>query len=490
MMIELLGTRIIGPFYGVSLIVWSSLISVALIALSLGYYLGGLLADKVSQVRLSQIILLASIWIGFIPQLSEPVQLSTDLLGLRAGAFSSALILFTLPLALLGMVGPYVIKMAAYQLDNIGSTAGNVYAVSTLGSVIGTLVLGFFLLPVAGTSLIILTLSVVLITLALILAIYEHRKLKAGNSLIRWTILCIIVATIMVSLHLFTSKKRYDNYTVISEAESYYGWVRVVDQDDQGIRWLMSDASTIGAEDLNSGASLLSYQKVTGLLPLFNPTGKEALLIGLGAGHLVNSYSRYGIVTDSVEIDPSVAEAASGYFSFRPTGKTILGDARYQIRKLQKQYDFIIHDCFTGGAEPIHMLSLEMITELKTKLKPGGVLALNFVGFTVERDRKPVQSVAKTLDRVFLFRRTFVSTPEALFNDFIFIVSNSPLELPDETSDEQPVRWLQQHEIYISGKTGILITDDFNPLESLQVAKAEYYRNILIKRVGKEILFR
>jgi MFS family permease len=188
MMIELLGTRIIGPFYGVSLIVWSSLLSVALIALAAGYAVGGRLADRAPRVRLSHILFLAGLWIGLVPLISEPVQLAANALGLRAGAFTSALVLFTGPLMLLGMAGPFVIKMAADRLDHVGSTAGNVFAVSTVGSVLGTLLLGFYLLPIAGTRTIILSLSLVLMGLGLCLFLYERRHFRIGHSPAVWAV--------------------------------------------------------------------------------------------------------------------------------------------------------------------------------------------------------------------------------------------------------------------------------------------------------------
>lgn len=490
MMIELLGTRIIGPFYGVSLIVWSSLISVALIALSLGYYFGGRLADRAARYRLSHVVMAAAAWIGIIPLISKPVQTATDVLGLRGGAFSSALILFTIPLMLLGMAGPFVIKMAAHRLDDIGATAGNIYAISTLGSVAGTLALGFFLLPVAGTRAVLLATSIVLVVLSMILSAYEHIRLGASHSVARWIVIGLAVAAGVIGLVLAQGRTKYPDYVSRSEAETYYGWVRVIDQERTGIRWLLSDSSTIGAEDLASGTSLLAYQRVVGLLPWFDRRGKEALLIGQGAGHLVGVYGGYGIATDTVEIDPAVAEAAERFFSFRPTGRVVLGDARYQVKKLGKRYDFIVLDCFTGGAEPIHVLSLEAIAELKARLRPGGTLAVNFVGFTVEADQKPVQSVARTLDEVFRHRRTFVSSPAAAFNDFVFVVSDRKLVLDDDEGGRAVAGWLREHEVDVSGEGGTIITDDFNPLEYQQIAKAERYRKLLIERVGKDVLFR
>ena len=168
MMLELLGTRIIGPFYGVSLYVWSALISVALIALALGYYLGGLVADRAGRFRISHAISLAALSAATIPLASRPVLLATDALGLRAGAFVSALVLFTVPLTFLGMISPQVIKLSTRRLDRVGLASGSVYAVSTVGSVVGTLLLGFFLLPVLGSRAILYGVSAALFILAVL----------------------------------------------------------------------------------------------------------------------------------------------------------------------------------------------------------------------------------------------------------------------------------------------------------------------------------
>ena len=488
MMLEVLGTRIIGPYYGVSLIVWSSLISVTLMALAVGYFAGGKLADRGNIVQLSQIILSSAIFTGLIPLISEPVQASFEVLGLRGGALASAMILFGPPLTLLGMVGPFVIKLMASQLEKVGSTAGNVYAISTCGSVIGTLLLGFYLIPVAGTRLIVIALSLVLFFLGIFLIILERKWGKNTKSVITLSIASIAIAVVILAMGQYNRNKEYDGFKVISEAESHYGWIRVVDQPNARIRWLMSDSSTIGAEDLDTGKSRLGYQQIVSFMPRFKPKGKDALLIGLGSGHLVNSLREQGVNTDAIEIDPVVADAASKYFSFKPSGRMLIGDARYQIKQLEKKYDFIIQDCFTGGSEPIHLLSIEMLKSLKSHLKDSGILALNFVGFAQGEHRKTVEAVARTLVEIFPYKRTFVSAPTENFNDFIFFASNQPIELEPNQSNQELSNWLNQREMTISGETGFVITDDYNPLESMQVAKAEYYRKILKERIGNKIL--
>lgn len=490
MMIELMGTRIIGPFYGVSLFVWSSLISVTLLALAIGYYVGGLLADKQGIIRLSHVIFLAAIFTGIIPLMSSGVLSATNSLGLRAGAFASALILFSPCLILLGMAGPYVIKMATSRLEGVGFVVGSVYAISTLGSVFGTLLLGFYLLPLAGIRLILLCISLTLLLLALSLAFYELRRLHLAVKPVLWVVFSLAVAAVLTGVYLLHEQRVVKDYRVLSDVESHYGWVRVVDQPYERVRWLLSDSSTIGAESLDTGNGLLSYQHIVGLLPRFLPEASNALLIGLGSGHLVGVLDRQGITTDAIEIDPEVARVASKYFNFKPTGDLIIGDARYQVTKLDKQYDLIIHDCFTGGTEPIHLLSVEMLQTLKSLLKENGVLALNMIGFLEGADKIAVEAVALTLDAVFAHRRVFVSEPGEEFNDIVFLVSNSPAALKPHKNNKHIERELAKKEISINTENAFVVTDDYNPLENLQVAKAEHYRELLMKRLGKEILLR
>lgn len=491
MMVELLGTRIIGPFYGVSLIVWSSLLSTALLALSVGYFIGGHCADKGTPFRLPHAIVLAAATIAIIPLISEPVQLFFNDLGLRWGALSSAFVLFTPPLVFLGMAGPFVIRMATERLEKVGSTAGNVYAISTIGSVLGTLLLGFYLLPLFGTYTILLVLAFILLCLSLALAGYETVRKRRKHTLLHWFGLSAPLFVFLIwQLFALGGKHINENYEVLFEEETHYGWVRVVDQKDGDIRWLMSDASTIGAEHIGSGKGLLGYQSVVRLLPWFNPDGKKALLIGLGAGHLVADLANYGVKTDSIEIDPAVAHAAEAYFNLKPTGKVIVGDARYSVKQLDETYDLIIHDCFTGGSEPFHLLSREMMIELKAKLNPGGVLAVNFVGFTDPQRLEPVKAVARTLDSVFSYRKSFVPVPGEVFSDYVFVVSDSELNSNQHPSSDIPHKWLAEREVDIDSIGGELISDNFNPLEYLQIAKSEYYRDILIARVGHSILFR
>lgn len=485
MILELLGTRIIAPYYGVSLYVWSSLISVTMIALALGYYWGGYLADRYPKLRLAHIFMLAALATVLIPFLSGPVMQLTNPLGIRGGAFVSALLLFTVPLTALAMVGPFVIKLATEDLQGVGTAVGSVYAVSTLGSVLATLMLGFYLLPVLGTRAIIFSVSLIVLALAFLLMVRDKQGFTSPASGLPLVLSAVLVGILTANGHAKVAQLS-QGFKVIHQEESVYGWVRVVDDQKHGVRLLLSDASVLSAMSLTSGHTMLGYQTIIGLLPLFLPAAHDALLIGLGGGHIALDLKAKGLNVDTIEIDPAVAEASLNYFNFKPTGDFIVGDARYETKKLTKHYDFIIHDCFTGGSEPTHLLTVEMLTQLRGLLSEQGILALNYVGFTKGAGTEAVASVYKTLKEVLPNVQVFI-TEKAEFTDFIFLASNQPVTL-DRNNPDQRVQWLLDHEYALSDSGGIVITDNFNPMESMQVRKAETYRKVFMERITPELL--
>ncbi len=126
--------------------------------------------------------------------------------------------------------------------------------------------------------------------------------------------------------HAYTGGTKFN---ILSERESLYGWVRVIEEPDRDLRFLTADASMIGAASISNGKSMLSYQKIVGLMPALAPKKMtRALIIGLGAGHMAKVlHDQYGITTDTLEIDPAVATAATDYFGFKPNATSIVGDA-------------------------------------------------------------------------------------------------------------------------------------------------------------------
>ncbi len=492
MVIELLGTRLIAPFYGASLYVWSSLISVTMIALAIGYFVGGKWADSAKRTGLALIIALAAILTLIIPWITRPVLLATDPLGLRAGAFVSALVLFLPSLTFLGMVGPFAIKLGTNRLEGIGSSAGSLYAISTVGSVVGTLVLGFFLFPLLGSREILIDLGIILLVLAVAVAFFEQQQRGIKQAVLPCILLALLgfgfIPKISGVGHVYNPNSQFE---VKSEHESLYGWVRVIDHKTNDLRVLTSDASAIGAATVSKGENRLTYQNIVNILPALAPKMTRALIVGLGAGKMETIlHDRYGITVDTLEIDPAVAKAAIDYFDFKPSGDSIIGDARYEIRHLKGPYDLIIHDCFTGGSEPSHLLTVETLVQLRSLLSEKGILALNFVAFYDAGHNASLASVSKTLAQVFSNQDFFISEPGENFNDFIFLASQNPLNLAPNGMPADQAEWLKTRKLPLDNSKGTILTDDLNPLEHLQTAKAEHYRHVIVDAFGPELLVR
>lgn len=492
MVIELLGTRMIAPFYGASIYVWSSLISVTMIALAMGYFIGGRWADSSKRVGLSLIIALAALMTLLIPWVTRPILLATDSLGLRAGAFTSALLLFTPSLTFLGMVSPFAIKLTTKGLEAVGTSSGSIYAVSTVGSVIGTLLLGFFLFPAVGSREILIGVALSLMLLAMAVTYYERKYLALKKTIL--PVLSLLAVSLILTPQIVGAgygKIDSNQFKIQSEQESLYGWVRVIDEPKKDLRFLTSDASMIGAATISKGQSLLAYQEIVNLIPALAPPMKHGLIVGLGAGHMANMlHQNYQLTTDTLEIDPAVAAAAVDFFNYQPTGRAIVGDARYEIRHLKGPYDLIIHDCFTGGSEPAHLLTVETLQQLRSLMTDKGILALNFVAFLQGGNNKALASVARTVLQVFPHYSVFISEPGDDFNDFIFLASKDPINLDSKMLSTKQQQWLNKRLVTIDDSQGIILTDNLNPLEHLQTRKAEHYRQVLLDWFGTDLLIR
>ncbi|MGH8551354.1 MAG: fused MFS/spermidine synthase [Methylococcales bacterium] len=493
MVIELIGTRIVAPFYGASLYVWSALISTTMMALAVGYFVGGRWADRSRNTGLSRIVAFAGILTVLIPWFARPVLLATDPLGLRAGAFVSALVLFFPSLSVLGMAGPFAIKLTTRHVEGVGSSSGSIYAVSTLGSVAGTLLLGFFLFPLLGSREILIGTGTALLFVAIVLSLYEQSRLKISAAFP----VCLAISVIGLSLIPYVAGADQADpdtrrkYRVLSQRESLYGWVRVIDQPAKDLRLLTSDASAIGAVSIRSAANRLAYQKFVEFIPMLKPGMNKALLIGLGAGHMAMTLDKkFQIVTDTLEIDPVVAEAARDYFAFKPTGRMIVGDARYEIRRLKGPYDLIILDCFTGGSEPSYLLTVETLGQLRRLLSRRGLLALNFVAFGDHGNNPALASVAKTIGQVFTHPLVFTAEPGKDFNDFLFIAGKESIELKTASLTTQELQWFQDRQFSVNSDQGKVLTDNLNLLETLQTKKSEQYRQLLVEWLGQDILVR
>jgi spermidine synthase len=218
----------------------------------------------------------------------------------------------------------------------------------------------------------------------------------------------------------------------------------------------------------------------------------------LGIGSLPRALSSHGIRFDAVEIDPAVVRFARQYFGFLPSGQVYEEDARTYLQHTQERYDLVVHDTFTGGTTPEHLLSLEVLQRIHALLRPGGVLALNFIGYHAGEQAEASFAVARTIDAVFANVRVFrdaalTEDPENPGN-LLFFASDNDLKfnIPanvqfESVVSEQILRSFQSWEVLQQVPMGALITDARNPLSRLQIQTTEKHFAAMNELIPAEV---
>ena len=462
--VELLGTRVLGPFYGVSLFLWSALITVTLLALSIGYAIGGRLADRgPTLARLCWLLLLAGAWLLLLPVLRAPVLRVTEPFGLRWAVLVAAFLLFAPPLTLLGMVSPYAIRLRASNLAEVGRTAGNLYALSTIGSVLAALLTGFFLIPFVGVARLTSLVGIVLVVVAVVGLIAERRRGAAAVS-----------ALVLVPAALFglaaTSGAADPAHGLLSVEQSAYAELRVVELDET--RYMLIDGGTHTIVDAHTLESQFPYVHVVDLLNHVMGGPGQLLLVGLGGGSVAKLFSRQGWSVDAVEIDPVVTRIARRDFGLQPAEARVFDDdGRRYLSVTSKVYDAIVLDAFGSSSIPFHLVTRESFALAASRLAPDGVLALNVE--SVGWDDPLVAALAATLEQEFahVVALPIAEPPDTLGNVVLF-ASRRELGLVREippTPDRFSTIYAQNHawdNRFVPRTDGVpVLTDDLNPVD-------------------------
>jgi spermidine synthase len=473
MVVEILGTRIIGPVFGVSLFIWSALLAVTLASLASGYYAGGRLIDRSPRIRILNLAVLAGgALLALTPALARPVLALTEGLGSRLGPLIAATVLFAPTLTVLGMAGPIAVRLATTDVRATGRLVGIIYAISTAGSLGGTLITGFVLIPAFETSHILFGTALLLV---LVGAVPFAMRGRPG-----------MLATVLIpGLALVSPTPDLPpGIQVLDRAHSPYGLVEVIEDSNRRVRLLRADHSIIGGQSAVDGSTVFSFLHLLESVRFLRPQAKDLLQIGLGIGSVPMALRPYGFRTEAVEIDPAVAHFAAKYFRFVADSGVHIEDARTFLNRTDRRYDVIIHDTFTGGATPEHLLSIEAVQRLRRVLRPGGVLALNFVGYSEGPKAAASHAVARTLRAVFPVVRAFQddlgdSSSEAMAN-LVFFATEGALDftVPDGARFENEVcagvlRSFQKWEVLKSVPPGDVVTDARNFLARLQMPISE-----------------
>jgi len=399
MALEIVGSRVLAPYFGSSIFVWGSLISVVMTALSIGYYWGGWLsAREPSYGKLLILLLIPGIMIFFLPLLYPSINewIASIDFGHRLNPLIACSVLFLLPGIFLGTISPYVIRLAATQLHTVGSTAGTLYAVSTCGSIVGTLLTAFYLIPVLGVSNIIHILGVTLVCLSLIVVPLLRIQ---GVSLSR------AVATVSIllgSLNLIGTPATWAK--TLLQKDTFYHRIRI--EEDDEARYMYFDRTLQSAMNLKDPTSLrLIYSRYTSLGFAFRPDAKRILIIGLGGGSIPKKIQKEfpNIEIDAVEIDPEVIKMAKDFFNVKESNNLHLHaqDGRLFLTRTQNQYDIILLDAYFTDAMPFHLTTKQFFEVAQKKLTPNGIIVANLISAVTGPSGRIARAFVRTQKQIF-----------------------------------------------------------------------------------------
>jgi spermidine synthase len=387
---EIAAVRLLAPYFGASTVVWANTIGIVLVALSVGYWLGGRLADRYPNIRgLCLLALTAAGLLALVPFAADPLlDVAVDALDeISAGAFLGSLfavlVLVAVPVMLMGAVSPYALRLAVSKVEEAGTVAGRLYALSTAGSLVGTLISALLLIPLVGTRR---TFLIFALAIALV-AVWGLRPVR------RYALAPAAIAA-LIALPVGTLKAEAESGHVIYEAETEYQYARVIEKDN-GSRSLElnegqaqhslcqaeCDAGPAGPGDPDSvlTGDYWDGSLVLGFAASDVPPRRVAIL-GNAAGTISRAYEFFYPRTrvDGVEIDAELSEIGRRWFDMNnPRLHLYHEDARPFIRRIDARYDVITLDTYRQPYIPFYLVTREFFEEVRDRLEPDGVLVIN-----------------------------------------------------------------------------------------------------------------
>lgn len=457
--IEIAGARLIAPVFGLSVVPWTAVIGVILAALAAGSHIGGRLADA-GRVPLSRVLLGAGLT-GALPVVGADFPwLARDLFGFIPGAVLSSLVLFAPPVLCLGAVVPYLVQADTDSLGTVGRRAGDISAAATAGSILGSFVTGFVLLPAMPLPLLLGLTAGALVAMAT----FSARLLGGDRSGAREVVAMLVLPT----LGLVTSGAPSDT---LHAEQTLHTSVAVTDRawsDGRIVRELWQNGGSSSAEYVETGAPAHVYARSSlEMLAEMRDEADRILVLGGAALTLPVAFTEWspGVAVDVVELDPRVTRLAEAYFTYgdepRPDIEVVHEDARVFLRSEERLYDIVYLDVFDHLLTvPWTMVTEEALRAMAERLAPDGIFMANVLSPLAGPGTAFLERFRATLAAVFADARVYLtdaSTDPAATQNLIVVAANRPGVIPtlDRQETDVPAR-------------GRPLTDAWAPVEYLQ----------------------
>ncbi len=475
MVFELSGSRILGPYFGASIFIWTSLIGIIMGSLSIGYWLGGIFSVRRSDFTFLAWVIFSAGFFMFLTITGNTYILDRVVKyipGLKLMTIVSAIILFGPASIFLGMILPYSVKLKISNLRTSGITVGNLYALSTIGSIIGTFLAGFVLIPAFGFKNVLFTISVFLILIS-VYSFFVNKKVVPG--------VVVLLSTVIIIFFWFRSNTSSPKYI---DADTQYNRVLIYNSTDKAtgrpvkILRVNNEQSSAMFTDKDDDLvfEVLKYYR---LIEFFNPGFKSSLMIG-GSGYAfpkdyLRRYPNANI--DVVEIDPGLTRLARKYFDLQDNKHlTIIHeDGRTYLNKCTKKYDAVFMDAYKSLLTiPYQLTTLEALQKIYTVLNDNGAVYANIISSLDEENslffRSEIATYKKVFPQVYLFAVQYPHPTVAekdLYQNFLLVGLKSDIK-PDFTSQNEQLNNYLGHLYSDSLNTNVSIfTDEFAPVEFL-----------------------
>ena len=478
MIFELVGSRVIAPYVGTSIYAWTSLIGIILASLSIGYYSGGYLADKrPSAGPMALIIAFSAVAIAFSAFTKDffSAIISTSPATLEIKSIMISLILFAPASFLLGMVSPYAVRLRISDITKSGRAAGNLYAISTAGSIFGTFLAGFYIIPSLGStnSLIILSASLLIMAVLLLLGTEIEERVK------KVIFLCVVLLGLAGAVSIIEKTAIF-----VADIDTQYNRILVFNTIDletkKPILALATDPHGVQAAMFTDGTDdlVFHYTKFYRMFSYFVQSPANVLMIG-GCAYtyprdFIKNYPNAKM--DVVEIDPGMTDIAKKYFGLNEEANLTIyhQDARIYLNENKKKYDVIFGDAFnSASAIPFQLTTKEAVIKKYDSLSDGGIVMINIIS-AIEGEkgkfaRAEYATYKKVFPQVFLFTVKNINDGNKTQN--IMLVALKSEKIPSlESSDQEINGFLSRVWKRPIANDMPVLTDDFAPVEYYQRA--------------------
>ncbi len=401
LIVEILGAKMLSPYFGTSQFVWTAQIAITLVSLAVGYWFGGRLADRSAGLhRLCWCMLVAAVYLAATVPLVKPVSFAAlSVSRLATGSILAAVFLFFVPLTLLAVTGPFLVRAMIRSTHDAGALVGRVTAISTFGSVGGALLISYVLIPLLPNSVTMFLTAACVAMLAIAYFLFWHRGRKLATA-----VPGILVVGLMCMSGRSSEGVSLPGFREVARSNSEFGLLQVLDRDGGNLRYYLNDLLLQNTYDpkTHQSASLFTYM-LHDLAVAYAPKIERVLCIGMGVGIVPGQFARDGRQVDVVEINPAIVPIARHWFDFDLSAINLkIGDGRQYLHTFpDATYDALVLDAFLGDSSPSHLMTREAFADMHRVLKPDGVLVINSFGrFDAGRDFMAA-SLDKTLKAVF-----------------------------------------------------------------------------------------